>query len=151
MRRDFLVRHGLRFDQGLRIAEDYELFLACLLAGAGWRVLDEPLYRYAMWPGSTSRQLDRATLQRLLARSRDRHGRRESLPREVAAAITRRERSIERFLVHVDAAAAFRAGNYRQMLTILARRPDVLPVFAEACRQGVLKRLGLMPRHRLPV
>jgi succinoglycan biosynthesis protein ExoO len=151
IRRDFLDRHKLRFDESLRIAEDYHLFLDCLLASARWRVLAEPLYRYAMWPGSTSRQLDRKTLQRLLAMSRERYGRREGLPREVVGALVRRERSIERFLVHVDAAAAFRAGNYRRMLAVLARRPDALPVFAEACRQGALKRLGLMPRHRLPV
>ncbi len=44
-RRDFLLRERLRFPP-VYFAEDYIFYLRCLLAGAQWLVVPEPLYRY---------------------------------------------------------------------------------------------------------
>ncbi|GGK38168.1 glycosyltransferase family 2 protein [Salinarimonas ramus] len=46
--RAFLERHGLAYPETMRFAEDYTFALACLLAGARWRIVSAPLYRYAV-------------------------------------------------------------------------------------------------------
>lgn len=41
MRRDFLVRHGLTYDEGLRLGEDFILYCEALAAGARFRLTDQ--------------------------------------------------------------------------------------------------------------
>jgi succinoglycan biosynthesis protein ExoU len=38
IRREFLVRHGLAYDPALRLGEDYDLYVRCLLRGARFRM-----------------------------------------------------------------------------------------------------------------
>ncbi len=47
IRRDFLVRTGIRYD-GLRFSEDYIFALRCLLAAARYVILPDALYDYAV-------------------------------------------------------------------------------------------------------
>src|SRR5690606_14439691 len=44
----FLQRHGLRYDEGLRFAEDFTFYLACFSAGARFYLARQPLYRYRL-------------------------------------------------------------------------------------------------------
>ncbi|NDV01339.1 glycosyltransferase family 2 protein [Pseudoroseicyclus tamaricis] len=44
MSRDFLSRHGLRYDPALRLGEDYDLYTRALLAGARMKVTSRPGY-----------------------------------------------------------------------------------------------------------
>lgn len=46
MRRAFLDRHVIRYDESVRFAEDFALYAHCLRAGAGWWMMPQPLYRY---------------------------------------------------------------------------------------------------------
>ncbi len=52
IRRDFLLKHGIRYDERNRFGEDYMFYIACLRAGACWWVTPEVLYHYAMRPGT---------------------------------------------------------------------------------------------------
>lgn len=63
--RDFLVRHGLAYPETMRFAEDYAFALACLLAGARWRTVGAPLYRYAIHGGSLTARHRAADLEAL--------------------------------------------------------------------------------------
>lgn len=57
IRHDFLLRHGLRYDDRNRFGEDYMFYLACFRAGARWWVTPETLYAYRTRANSlTSRQ-----------------------------------------------------------------------------------------------
>jgi glycosyltransferase involved in cell wall biosynthesis len=154
VRRAFVDRHRLAYSERLRIGEDFHFFLDCLLAGARWRLVGDALYRYTLRPASTSRQLDAEALRQLLDVSRShygRNGRRQDLTLPIRAALTSREKSIERFLIHAELISAFHAGELGRMVAGLVREPAVLPIFARACREAVLKRLGLMQRHRVSV
>ncbi|WP_162937694.1 glycosyltransferase family 2 protein [Indioceanicola profundi] len=46
MRRQFLLDHELRYDEEIRFAEDFLMYVNCLLAGARFWLLPEPLYSY---------------------------------------------------------------------------------------------------------
>jgi hypothetical protein len=74
MRRDFLVEHDIRYDERVRFAEDFALYVECLRAGARWWLHPTPMYRYRVRQGSltnvqTTDDLDllRQRLRRLLA------------------------------------------------------------------------------------
>src|SRR3546814_1206507 len=46
--RSFLERHGLRYDEDLRVAEDFAFYLTCFAAGARFYLAQQPLYRYRL-------------------------------------------------------------------------------------------------------
>src|SRR3546814_11017652 len=46
--RSFLERHGLRYDEDLRFAEDFAFYLTCFAAGARFYLAQQPLYRYRL-------------------------------------------------------------------------------------------------------
>ncbi|MBF9033142.1 glycosyltransferase [Rhodobacterales bacterium HKCCE2091] len=54
LRREFLDRHGLRYDTGLRLGEDYDLYVRALLAGARFAVSHRVGYLARVRPGSLS-------------------------------------------------------------------------------------------------
>lgn len=62
VRMGFLREHGLRYDEGLRMVEDWPFYVECLLAGARLVLAPEPGYCYRIRSGSLSR-----TPTRLLA------------------------------------------------------------------------------------
>lgn len=53
-RRDFLNRHGIRYDVALRNSEDYHIILAAIMAGARVFVAPQPDYLYRVAEGSIS-------------------------------------------------------------------------------------------------
>jgi succinoglycan biosynthesis protein ExoU len=95
MRRDFLDRHGLRYDEGLRLGEDYDLYARALLCGARFLVAHRAGYAARVRADSLSGRhrtadlaaLEAATLRHLETLGRD-HAARPILTRlhrEVAA------------------------------------------------------------------
>ncbi|MEG3168624.1 glycosyltransferase family 2 protein [Sphingomonas sp. LB3N6] len=70
MRRDFLIQHGLRYDETVRFAEDFALYVACLRAGARWWLHPDPLYRYLVRPDSLTQIQTTGDLDALRRRQR---------------------------------------------------------------------------------
>jgi succinoglycan biosynthesis protein ExoU len=65
MKRDFLDRHGLRYDEGLRLGEDFALYARALAAGAIFRVIPSATYISVVRPGSLSGNHSKQDLERL--------------------------------------------------------------------------------------
>jgi hypothetical protein len=53
-RRRFLEQHELRYDPGLRFAEDFDFYVRALLAGARFGLLADAGYRYTIRAGSAT-------------------------------------------------------------------------------------------------
>lgn len=51
-RRDFLMAHAIRYDERVRFAEDFALYVDCLERGARWWMSSAPTYRYRVRAGS---------------------------------------------------------------------------------------------------
>jgi glycosyltransferase involved in cell wall biosynthesis len=83
LRRDFVERHGLRYDERLFMTEDFHLFVSAVLLGGRFEVFDWAGYRYRRRAGSMSRAPERfernlraaAEGSRLLAERAARSGR----------------------------------------------------------------------------
>lgn len=91
--REFLVRHHLRFDETLRVGEDYLMLASALACGAVCAVVPHSGYVYHLRHGSISRVLEQRHLDAMLASDRkflDRY----RLDAEAMAAQRRRTRSI---------------------------------------------------------
>lgn len=72
-RLDFLRDAALRYDVGLRIAEDDDLVLRALAAGGCYRLMPQPLYFYRKHGSSISHRLSPANADKMLAAA-DRQG-----------------------------------------------------------------------------
>jgi Glycosyltransferases involved in cell wall biogenesis len=91
--RRFLLGHGLRFDEGLRIGEDYMLLASALACGGRCVVEPSAGYVYHLREGSISRVLEKHHLDAMLASDKAflKHFRLEGA---AAAAHRRRTRSL---------------------------------------------------------
>jgi GT2 family glycosyltransferase len=65
IRRTFLQQHGLAYDETMRFAEDYKLYLNCLLAGGVWATVPSAQYIYAVSESSLTANHDCADLAKL--------------------------------------------------------------------------------------
>jgi succinoglycan biosynthesis protein ExoU len=92
MRRSFLDSHQLRYDEQLRLGEDFALYTRALAAGAVFRVVPARTYASIVRSGSISGQHTKMDLERLRDSSRSL----EQLPR-----LTDRERALLR--MHYEA------------------------------------------------
>ena len=114
--RAFLTAHDLRFDETLRIGEDYDLLASALASGARCAVEPEAGYVYHLRHGSISRVLKPHHLQSMLAADETFVARYRLQP-DAMAAQTRRTRSIEEaaaFITIVDALKARSVGAFLQ-------------------------------------
>jgi succinoglycan biosynthesis protein ExoU len=92
MRRSFLDSHQLRYDEQLRLGEDFALYTRALAAGAIFRIVPDRTYASIVRSGSISGQHSKTDLERLRDSSRSL----EQLPR-----LTGRERALLR--MHYEA------------------------------------------------
>ncbi|WP_052341489.1 glycosyltransferase family 2 protein [Salinarimonas rosea] len=141
VRRDFLRRHGLVYPERMRFAEDYAFALACLLAGARWRTLGRPLYRYAVHGRSLTARHRAADLEAL--RDADTAAL-AGLPADADAG-TRRALALHLASVRRRAAWArfvedYKAGAIGAALRAAAADPDTLRHVAGRCLAHLRER-----------
>ncbi|QXQ07596.1 glycosyltransferase [Sphingosinicellaceae bacterium] len=112
-RRDFLVANAIRYDERVRFAEDYALYIDCFRAGARWWMSPAATYRYRVRADSLTQVQTVADLGIL-------HSRLDALIR-VAADDSDLVRSIER-----QRTVVYRCLHYRAFTdAVKDRRPGV--------------------------
>jgi succinoglycan biosynthesis protein ExoO len=52
IKREFLLQHGIQYDEKMRVVEDFHLMLQCLVKGAYLIFVPQPYYFYLSRPGS---------------------------------------------------------------------------------------------------
>lgn len=137
MRRDFLTRHGLRYDEQVRFAEDFALYVECLRAGARWWLHPEPLYRYLIRPDSLTQVQTTADLDRLRQRQRRllAEARAEG-DRGFATLLRRHLRNVDRCYYYRGFTDELKARRPRAALGYLFASADSVPLVAqESARQ----------------
>ncbi len=56
VKRDFLIQHGIKYDETIEVGEDFAFYLKCLLNGARFFLVPEPYYFYRKRQGSLINQ-----------------------------------------------------------------------------------------------
>ncbi|HEV7370345.1 glycosyltransferase family 2 protein [Arenibaculum sp.] len=143
MRRDLLVSTGLRYDPAVRIAEDYHLYLDLIGAGARFLYAHEPLYHYALTPGSLSRSLGPRDLEVLADRTRRDLGRaRAAGDGRLADALVQRLAGIESLLLYDRFVGALKGLRIPAALGLGLRFPVLWPLILRYGRESIGKRLA---------
>lgn len=143
-RAEFLRAKGLQYDESVRFAEDFTLYVACLRAGATWWLSPEPTYRYCIRSGSltqiqTVHDLGRlrATQASLLAEAADD-------PR-LATLIRRHARVVDRCFYYRSFTDDIKAGRRRAATrTLFSSLRSARLIIEEAIRQmpTILRKAG---------
>ena len=136
---------GLRYDETLRIGEDYDLVARLLQQGARFRIVPELTYFYRRHGASISHRLSRSTIVPM-QRAHDRFCAATPAPSAaLAAALHARARSLGVALAFDTAIAALKARDWPAVAAALLHEPAAIPLL----RLPLLARLRrLLPAPR---
>jgi succinoglycan biosynthesis protein ExoU len=152
MRRSFLYEHGLKYDEELRLGEDYALYARALAAGARFLLIQEAGYVSVVRPESLSAKHSKRDLERL------RDSDTQLIKRKTLSQLERR--AINAHYVSIDCRVqwlavieAFKSKNIRGFLAPLCRSPKVslyivMRLFDEVCRRTKRRLLGTNSQQR---
>lgn len=131
---ELLRSTNTRYDETLRIGEDYDLMARLLARGEKMRLVPEPLYLYRRHAQSTSWRLSGANI-RALIESHDRFAAGTQLwsPREWRA-LARRRHSLEAMLLYDEVIAKLKAGDIARALATSATAPQIWPLLTRPFR-----------------
>lgn len=140
-RRDFLQKHGIRYDTALRNSEDYHIVLACLAAGGRVLVAPKADYLYRVSAGSISHIVPPDKFDALLRADRAfRHAQKGGSAR-LQRLLQRRERNLLAMLHSEEIMFALKSRRVGQALNIAARHVHALPLLGSKLTEAAGKRL----------
>jgi succinoglycan biosynthesis protein ExoO len=133
----------LRYDEGLRIDEDHDLYLRLLLAGARFVLIPDALYLYRRHAGSASHRYSATSLAQMIEAQTARLA---ALPPDqtgLARAMSRRIRVHRHELHYARLTAALKSGDLSGAALHLVRHPRNALSLARSLRERMRRR-----RHR---
>ena len=132
IRRDFLNSHGIRYDERVRFAEDFALYIDCFRAHGRWLMLPQATYRYHIRPGSLTQVqtvhdlgILRRKIETLLTEVAG------SDPIELKSLIKRHQRVVDRCYYYRAFTDDLKAKNFSGAFSILWRNPNGAFLVAE--------------------
>lgn len=130
VRASFLRINDIKYNENLRIMEDWDYYMRCLLHGASFLLVGEPYYYYLVAQNSLSKvgsdqsrmrigiEINKNIMQ--LAKEK------KNLP--AILMLKKRERLLKRTLSYYDLSAAIKSLKLSDALKVLKRDPGALPV-----------------------
>ena len=128
IRAEALQASGVRYDEALRIGEDYDLLLRLLAKGLRLRLEPACLYRYRRHSGSISHALGRDHLEAMLRADAAFEAQAPDLPPVARRAQAARRRSLERALAYDEIIQRLKRGDLAGGLAKAAGAPAVWPL-----------------------
>lgn len=135
----FLLRHGIAYDERLRIGEDFDMVLRAMLAGARFEFVPKTTYFYRRHGQSISQRLTLDDVTGLIEATRGYFRRAPGLSPLLQARLDNLEGS-RRQLVALD---ALRAGHMLEAVRVAARHRHARRLVISSLRESCFKRLGL--------
>ena len=130
IRRAVLKRHGVRYDEALRIGEDYQLLADLLAVGARLRAVPVSGYRYHVREGSISRVLSLDHVHALRAADARHRALWPDQTASVANAIEARAASLRRAEAFLGIVDALKGGRWRDAARLSMRSPEATRLLA---------------------
>jgi succinoglycan biosynthesis protein ExoO len=139
IRAQLLQRSAIRYDERLRIGEDYDFIARLLAFGARIRLEPASLYMYRKHAGSTSHRIAAGHIRELLQADERLAPAIENDP-EAKLALRRRRSSLEAMLAYDAVVNHVKAARYRDAAVIGLRKPAIWPLLTRPI-QARLSRL----------
>jgi succinoglycan biosynthesis protein ExoO len=140
IRADRLQRQ--RYDEALRIGEDYDFILRLLLDGARMTVVPEPFYLYRRHSASTSHRLSEPDMRAMIERQLALTVMHEPLPPRLSAAFAKRLAVLRQGLSYEELVARIKHGEAVQALGLLLRDPRLVGRLWASFIEGRKRRSG---------
>ena len=128
--RSLITRAGARYDETLRIGEDFHFLLTLLVHGAEILIEPEPLYRYRKHGASISHRFSPAVLASMIAADQAFRAKLDRKSRPALKAIDRRISGLKSWAAHEQAMAALKAGRLDEALGTALARPHAWRLMA---------------------
>ncbi|MDX1291946.1 MAG: glycosyltransferase family 2 protein [Hyphomonas sp.] len=141
IRRSTLDAHGLRYNEALRIGEDYDLIVRLLSTGARMMSIPDVMYFYRKHGRSISHRLDSSALDALEQTASE--AMRQPTPHaEVTAAHAARLKSIRRAVMFDKVIAALKQKHVVDAARLIGTDPSVIPLLRMPLVDRVQRRTG---------
>lgn len=144
----FLSQHGIRYDPTIRVTQDFWMLLECLVRGARFELLPEPLYFYLARAGSlvsSSRNArlmtDGAVCAAFMARPE------VASDARLCAALERKRRLYAKLLAFSRVVGPLKAGHWRAAWAALWREPGVLLLILRRLPEALIRRFQYYALH----
>lgn len=124
----FVARHSIRYDERLRVGEDFHFVAECLARGALCVVDPTPGYRYYVRNSSVSSRLTDGDIAAMIA-AIQRFGQTHRLRPSERRALAKRMRSMHNAAAFVRAVDQIKAGDILSGVRTALARPTSLPLF----------------------
>lgn len=129
IRLDLIRAHGVRYDESLRIAEDDDLVIQLLRAGARYRTVAEAGYFYRKHGASISHRLSLANIEAMVLAGERLAADLGDTPAIVRRALDRRNRALRNTRNFTVAIEALKARRPARAAAFTIRHPGLLPLF----------------------
>ena len=141
IRRDLIARSGARYDEGLRVGEDFHFLVEVLAAGAVLHLEPEPLYLYRKHGSSISHRLSQPVIAAMIRA--DRHAcARLHADRAAVRAMNRRIEGLKSWSAHEQVMAAAKARRWGLALATALRRPHAWRLISRPLLMRLERKLG---------
>jgi len=140
IRTDVVRRLNARYDEHLRIGEDYNFLARILAHGHQIRLEPSAMYLYRKHSNSISHRMSAADIHALLDADR-RFDRQAGLTHEERTALARRRHSLESLLIYDGVISAIKDGAPGRGATMALSEPRIWPLLTRPVASR-LKRLG---------
>jgi len=131
IRADVVRRLGARYDERLRIGEDYNFLVRIMAQGHQLRLDPSAMYLYQKHATSTSYRMSANEMLALLEAEK-RFDRQAALTQEERAALMRRRRSLESLLIYHGVVSTFKLGQTGRGATMALSQPRIWPLFTRS-------------------
>lgn len=142
-----------RYDEALRIGEDYDFVLRLLVDGARMVVAPEPLYLYRRHSASISHRLSVDDMRAMVERQLAFVAAHRPFPAELAAALETRLAALQRGLSYEELVSSIKGRRVGQALGLVGRNPGHLGRLWSSFLEGRRHRGGdkKRPAHSEPL
>ena len=141
IRRSLILAAGARYDENLRIAEDFHLLLTLLAYGAQIHIEPAPLYLYRKHSGSISHRFSPPVLASMIAADQAFRAKLDRKQRPALRALDRRIGGLKSWAAHEQAMAALKAGRVNEALGVALARPHAWRLMARPLAARAAKAL----------
>lgn len=139
----------LRYDEALRIGEDFDLILRLLLEGARMLVVPEPFYLYRRHSESISHRLSVGDMEAMVARQKALLGAHGPLDGRIEAAFKQRLADLEQGLAYERLVASVKGRRLASVLALVMKNPGnvgrLWSSFAEGRQRRAAPEKFLLP------
>jgi succinoglycan biosynthesis protein ExoO len=129
-----------RYDEALRIGEDYDFVLRLLLDKARMVVVPEPLYLYRRHSASISHRLSVRDMKAMVERQRTFVAASQPLPAELTVALAARLAALRQGLAYEELVSSIKGRRFGHAIGLLAEEPGHLRRLWNSFLEGRLRR-----------